>query len=89
MKIWHTPQVLKKRLSLLEPNLNTASFMYEEGEGLDEEEVAESRAHLPKTLAELPGGGLGHGSTFQVTDQAQQLELEFVVTHQVGFSFKA
>jgi hypothetical protein len=32
-------QVLKRRLALLEPNLNTAAFAYEEGEGLDPDEV--------------------------------------------------
>lgn len=57
--------------------------MYEEGEGLDPDEAAESAAHLPKTLDQLPGGGIVSGSTFQVTDQMQQLELDFIVTHQV------
>lgn len=57
--------------------------MYEEGEGLDPDEAAESAVHLPKTLAQLPGGGIGNGSTFQVSDQAQQLDLDFVVWHQV------
>lgn len=57
--------------------------MYEEGEGLDPDEAEESAVHLPKTLAHLPGGGIVGGSTFQVTDQMQQLELDFIVTHQV------
>lgn len=57
--------------------------MYEEGEGLDPDEAAESAVHLPKLLAQLPGGGIGNGSTFQVSDQAQQLDLDFVVWHQV------
>ena len=76
-------QVLKRKLALLEPNLNTAAFMYEEGGGLDAEEVTENAAHLPTPLAGLPGGGIRHGATFQVTDQAQALELDFVVTHKV------
>ncbi len=32
-------QVLKRRLALLEPNVNTAAFAYEEGEGLEPDEV--------------------------------------------------
>jgi len=31
--------VLKRRLALLEPNVNTAAFAYEEGEGLEPDEV--------------------------------------------------
>ena len=67
----------------MEPNINTSAFMYEEGEGLDPEEAAESAVYLPRTLAQLPGGGIVGGSSFQVSDQMQQLDLEFYVTHQV------
>ena len=31
--------MLKRRLALLEPNVNTAAFAYEEGEGLEPDEV--------------------------------------------------
>ena len=44
--------------------------------------VEENAAHLPTALASLPGGGIGHGASFQVTDQAQEMDLHFNVTHQ-------
>jgi hypothetical protein len=48
--------------------------------------VAENVAHLPTALASLPGGGIGHGASFQVTDQAQEMNLHFHVVHQASRS---
>ena len=49
-------QVLKKSLSLVEPTVRTdAGFEYEEGEGLDEDEVAVNMAKLPLPLDQQAG----------------------------------
>ncbi len=45
-------------------------------------------AHLPTALAALPGGGIGHGTSFQVTDQAQDMDLHFYVVHQAGILYR-
>ena len=52
-------QVLKQRLSVHEPSIMCGEFMYEEGEGLEDDEVAENTAHLNKRLEALPGMGQG------------------------------
>ncbi len=57
--------------------------MYEEGEGLEEDEVEANRALLPRHLADLPGGGLRHGSIVTVQDQSQHFHVEVIVSHQV------
>ena len=57
--------------------------MYEEGAGLDEDEVEENRRHLSTVLASLPGGGLSHGSIASIQDNAQSLHVQVVITHQV------
>jgi hypothetical protein len=44
----------------------------------------ETAAHLPKTLATLPGGGLTHGVILFVGDQSQAVDLEIIISHQVG-----
>ena len=38
-----------------EPSIMCGEFMYEEGEGLEDDEVAENAAHLGKRLEALPG----------------------------------
>ena len=77
-------QVLKKRLSLVEPTVRTdGGFEYEEGEGLDDDEVAANRAKLPLALSALPGGGLGQGVTAHVEDQVQEFKVAIEITHKV------
>ena len=76
-------QVLKKRLALNEPTVMTAGgFLYEEGEGLEADEAADNAALLPRPLADLPGGGLGHGALASVRDQSQEVSLQLVIEHQ-------
>lgn len=75
-------KVLKGRLSVHQPTIICDGFVYEEGEDLDEEEVAANAANLPKTLQSLPGGGVRHGSIVQVDDQAQHFKVSIVVSHQ-------
>jgi hypothetical protein len=48
-------QVLKQRLAINLPSLNTeGGFFYEEGDDLDEDEAEASRQLLPRTLAGMP-----------------------------------
>ncbi|GLC36066.1 hypothetical protein PLESTB_000169600 [Pleodorina starrii] len=73
--------VIKKRLAVSTPNLVCGGFMYEEGEGLDEDEVAAYAALLPRTLSALPGGGLRHGSVLTVQDQSQHFGVDIIIAH--------
>ncbi len=41
-------------------------------------------ALLPRPMAQLPGGGLRHGSILTVQDQAQHFGVDVIVVHQVG-----
>lgn len=58
--------------------------MYEEGEGLDEDEIEEYQRLLPQTLVQLPGGGLKNGSIVTVQDQSQGFSVDLIITHQVA-----
>ncbi|GAB4815134.1 hypothetical protein N2152v2_002180 [Parachlorella kessleri] len=74
-------KVVKGRLSLVEPSLSCGAFQYDEGEGLEEDEVAFNAALLARPLCELPGGGLGNGSILELSDQQQHLTAQLVVLH--------
>jgi ubiquitin-like 1-activating enzyme E1 B len=76
-------RVLKGSLALNEPTLvSDNGFMYEEGEGLEEDEREANAAMLPKVLAELPGGGVKGGAVLSVSDQSQGgVRVELVVRH--------
>lgn len=68
----------------MEPTVRTdGGFEYEEGEGLDEDEVEANRGRLPLMLDALPGGGLGHGVTAHVEDQVQEFKVAIEITHKV------
>ena len=70
---------------MISPLLSTISgFDYVEGEGVDEDEAADSRALLPRALASLPGGGVVGGTILEVKDQSQALDFEVIIAHQVG-----
>ena len=78
-------KVVRKRLAVNEPYLMAGGVSYEEGEGLEEDEVAENAAKLPVAMRDLPGGGLGHGAVLTVMDQSQGgFSVEVIVTHRVG-----
>ncbi|PRW61037.1 SUMO-activating enzyme subunit 2 [Chlorella sorokiniana] len=74
-------KVLKGRLALLAPSLSCGSFLYEEGQDLEEDEVTFYRSLLPRPLASLPGGGLVNGSIVEVSDQEQQFKAQLVISH--------
>ena len=76
-------RVLKKHMAFNSPSIMAGDFMYEEGDDLDADEVAEHAAHLPTALSALPGGGITHTSQVSVTDQTQEMTVTLVVSHQV------
>jgi ubiquitin-like 1-activating enzyme E1 B len=78
--------VLKRHLALNEPTLaSDGGFMYEEGEGLEDDEKEANERLLPLALAALPGGGVKGGSVLSVTDQSQGgTRVELVVRHDAG-----
>ena len=57
--------------------------MYEEGEGLEEDEKEEYEALLSKPLGSLPGTSLVNGSILDVQDQLQQFSCQIVILHEV------
>ena len=70
-------QVLKKSLSLVEPTVRTdAGFEYEEGEGLDEDEVAVNKAKLPLPLDQQAGHCLPLIEQWKTAVHAQHLPLQ-------------
>ena len=76
-------QVLKGQAALVEPCIYAGNFLYDEGEGLEDDEIAAMAAKLGTALQELPGGGLGHGTVADISDQSQGLEFQLHIVHQV------
>lgn len=74
-------QVLKKHLSFNMPTILCGDYMYEEGEGLEEDELKMYFGHLPKKLVDLPGGGIRDGSIVDVQDQSQQFSVKIIISH--------
>jgi hypothetical protein len=75
--------VLKTRMAFVQPMVTLENFMYEEGDDLTEEERDENEAHLSKTLAALPGGGMKHNMRVIVTDQVQDMTVTLIVQQAV------
>ncbi|KAF5837889.1 hypothetical protein DUNSADRAFT_3722 [Dunaliella salina] len=75
-------QVLKRHLAVNVPFLTCGDFMYEEGDGLEEDEVASYRSMLPRAISKLPGGGLQGGSILNVSDESQHLKFDMIIQHQ-------
>ena len=66
-----------------EPTVTAGNFMYEEGAGLEPDEVEAYSRLLPQVLQDLPGGGLGPGCIVDISDQAQAFSAQIIVSHQV------
>jgi hypothetical protein len=78
-------QVVKGALGLEEPTLQCEKFMFEDVEGLDDDEVATYASHLGKVLVDLPGGGIVHGSTVILSDEDGRI-LKLLVQQQASSS---
>ena len=75
-------KIAKGQLSMVAPTLAFQRFLYEEGEDLDPDEVEENKRHLSKRLSDLPSGGITHNTVIELSDQAQSLTVEMIVSHQ-------
>lgn len=76
--------IAKGRLGFEAPTvLIDGDFVWEEGEGADSEEFA---INLPKTLDQLPCGGIQHGTVFELDDTTQNLTIQVSVTHKEDWS---
>mmetsp|Transcript_59776 Transcript_59776/g.146772 ORF Transcript_59776/g.146772 Transcript_59776/m.146772 type:complete len:698 (+) Transcript_59776:73-2166(+) len=72
-------RVVKKRLGFEQPTLMLeGDFIWEEGDGADEEEF---KCNLDKPLAKLPCGGIKHGIALEIDDNSQDLSIKVLVTH--------
>jgi ubiquitin-like 1-activating enzyme E1 B len=73
-------RVIKKALGFMEPSLLLgSSIIYEEGEGIEEDEYS---MNVPKKLIHLPCGGVKAGSVIRIEDFTQDLEVDMCINHQ-------
>jgi len=78
-------KVIKTKLGFNEPMVMVGSdFLYEEGEGADED-LADN---LALTLSSCPAGGIVDGSVLVVEDFTQKLEVRIVIRHVSNEEFK-
>ena len=77
-------RVVKTRLSLVEPTLNWGTTIYEEGEGLEDEEIETYGSYLPIILAEHKSGGIKDGTIVSLMDQTQHFNLSVIIHHKAG-----
>jgi ubiquitin-like 1-activating enzyme E1 B len=79
-------RVIKKELGFHEPTILVGGdIVYEEGEDIDPSEYA---INLKKTLANLPSGGVSHGSVIRIEDYSQDLEVDVNVSHKERWMIK-
>ena len=70
-------RIVKKELGFMEPTLSLDdSIIYEEGDGADES----YHINLPKTLQNLPCGGIQSGTILKMEDFSQDLEVDICFT---------
>ena len=75
-------RLLKSELGFVSPTVLLAGdLIYEEGDELEEDEVAAYRSNLTKRLGDLPCGGIRDGSSARVEDFGQDLEVEIRFAH--------
>jgi Ubiquitin/SUMO-activating enzyme ubiquitin-like domain/ThiF family/Ubiquitin-activating enzyme active site len=74
--------VLKRDMAFAAPTIVAESFLYEEGDDLEEEEVAENARMRALPLAALPGG-VAHNSRLEVSELSQNLKVTLVLADAV------
>jgi hypothetical protein len=75
--------VVKGHLNFNEPSISVGmDLFYEEGEGLEEDEIERNQSFLPKAIKDLPAGGIVHGAQLEIEDFSQALK----VPHCDGYS---
>ena len=77
--------VLKKKLGMNAPEVNAPeTLLYEQDDGLDDEEIEIYAKNCKFTLANLPAGGVRHNTALRVSDFTQKFEFDLIVTHRPG-----
>lgn len=72
-------KVVKGKLGFEAPTiLINGDFVWEEGEGADEDEF---KPNLQKVLSKLPCGGIQNGTVIELDDATQDLTIQVTVTH--------
>ncbi len=72
-------RVIKKALGFMEPSLLLgSSIIYEEGDGIEEDEYS---MNVSKKLCDLPAGGIQGGTVIRIEDFTQDLEVDVCVDH--------
>lgn len=67
---------------------NGSGFMYEEDADLEPDEVKEYACHLPKTLSDLPGGGITHNTAITILDGGSSLKVPVLICHKDGAGYE-
>ena len=80
-------KVLRGHLGMIEPCFmyfadTGASFQYDEGEGLEADEIEDYAAYLPEKMIDLPAGGAVHNTVLEIQDQRQHVKLQMLISHQ-------
>ena len=78
-------EVLKKKLGMNAPEVNAPeTILYEQDDGLDDDEIEQYAKNCKSTLANLPAGGVRHNTALRVSDFTQKFEFDLIVTHRPG-----
>jgi ubiquitin-like 1-activating enzyme E1 B len=73
---------LTKKLGMHAPEINAPeTVLYEQPDGLEEDEKAQYEKNLRAVLTALPAGGVRHGAVLSISDFSQKFEFELLVTH--------
>jgi len=79
-------RIIKKELGFMEPSILIGDdIIYEEGEGSDNTGYV---VNLPKSLINLPAGGVKHGTVIGIEDFTQDLEVSICVSHKTVWKLK-
>jgi ubiquitin-like 1-activating enzyme E1 B len=74
--------VLKKKLGMNAPEVNAPeTILYEQDDGLDDDEIEQYTKNCASTLVNLPAGGVRHDTTLTVSDFSQKFDFELVIQH--------
>ena len=74
--------VLKKKLGMNAPEVNAPeTILYEQDEGLDDDEIEQYTKNCASTLVNLPAGGVRNDTTLKVSDFSQNFDFELVIQH--------
>ena len=81
-------KILRGRLGMHEPSVAVGdACIFESGEGLEEDEVADYAQNAAKVFASAPGGGITEGTFINAEDFLQDVAVKFIVGHRAKADF--